>query len=221
MDANETVRDIVRLSEALVNKITLRNRADALARAETEVTSARERLARAREETLKFRNRNLIIDPASRATGIGELIGKLSIERIDLLSSLSTFSASLSADAPSQRLQRTRLAIVDRQIADLRRKLTDGQGSGAVSEQIASYENLKLDEQFAERVYSIALAAYESARQDLERQQLYLVTIVPPTFPEAATYPKVLANSSLLFGALLIAWAIIVLIVASVADQTT
>jgi hypothetical protein len=30
-----------------------------------------------------------------------------------------------------------------------------------------------------------------------------------------------LANSSLLFGALLIAWAIIVLIVASVADQTT
>ena len=221
VDANETVRDIVRLSEALVNKITLRNRADALARAETEVTSARERLARAREETLKFRNRNLIIDPASRATGIGELIGKLSIERIDLLSSLSTFSASLSADAPSQRLQRTRLAIVDRQIADLRRKLTDGQGSGAVSEQIASYENLKLDEQFAERVYSIALAAYESARQDLERQQLYLVTIVPPTFPEAATYPKVLANSSLLFGALLIAWAIIVLIVASVADQTT
>jgi capsular polysaccharide transport system permease protein len=221
VDANETVRDIVRLSEALVNKITLRNRADALARAETEVKSARERLARAREETLKFRNHNLIIDPASRATGIGELIGKLSIERIDLLSSLSTFSDSLSTDAPSQRLQRTRLAIVDRLIADLRKKLTDGQGSGAVSEQIASYENLKLDEQFAERLYSIALAAYESARQDLERQQLYLVTIVPPTFPEAATYPKVLANSSLLFGALLIAWAIIVLILASIADQTT
>lgn len=220
-DANETVRDIVRLSEALVNKITLRNRADALARAETEVASARERLARAREATLNFRNSNLIIDPASRATSIGELIGKLSLERIDLLNALSTFSGSLSADAPSQRLQRTRLAVVERQIAELRKKLTDGQGSGAVSEQIASYENLKLDEQFAERLYSIALGSYESARQDLQRQQLYLVTIVPPTFPEAATYPRILANTTLLFGALVIAWAIIALILASLEDQAT
>ncbi len=191
------------------------------ARAEAEVASARERLARAREETLKFRNSNLIIDPGARATSIGELIGKLSLERIDLLNALSTFSDSLSADAPSQRLQRTRLANVERQIAELRRKLTDGQGSGAVSEQIASYENLKLDEQFAERLYSIALGSYESARQDLERQQLYLVTIVPPTFPEAATYPKILANTTLLFGALVIAWAIVVLVLASLADQST
>ncbi|GLI91606.1 capsule polysaccharide export inner-membrane protein CtrB [Methylocystis echinoides] len=219
--AQRSVQDIVRLSEALVNKVTLRNRADSLARAETEVAGARERLALARQKTLEFRNKNLVIDPGARATSIGELIGKLSMERIDLVNALSTFSSSLATDAPSQRLQRTRLAAVEKQIAELRRKLTDDQGSGAVSEQLANYENLKLDEQFAERLYSIALTAYDSARQDLERQQLYLVTIVPPTLPESATYPRVVANTSLLFFALLGAWAIVALIVASIDDQMT
>ncbi len=218
-DARNIVKDVVRLSEELINRVTIRNRADTLARAEVEVGAARERLARAREETLRFRNRNALIDPVSRATSIGELVGKLSLERIDLINSLSAFSSSLSTDAPSQRLQRTRLDIVDKQIAELRKKLTSEESSGAVSEQIATYENLKLDEKFAERLYSIALAAYVSARQDLERQQLYLVTIVPPTTPESATYPRVLANTALLFSSLLIGWAVIALVVASVDDQ--
>lgn len=218
-DAHRIARDLARLSEALVNKVTLRNRADALARAESEIVGARERLARAREKTLAFRNGNLVIDPAAHATSIGELIGKLSLERIDLVNALSTFSASLAADAPSQRLQRTRLAAVERQIAELRRKLTDDKGTGAVSEQIAAYENLKLDEQFAERLYSIALAAYESARQDLERQQLYLLTVAPPTLPESAAYPRVAANTALLFCVLLVAWSIVALIAASIEDQ--
>jgi len=218
-DALDVARDIVRLSEELVNKITLRNRADALSRAELEVTLSRQMLADAREKTLQFRNKNFIIDPGSRAASIGELMGKLTLERIDIVNALSTFSSSLSGDAPSQRLQRMRLAAIDQQIADLKKKLTDTQEADTVSAQIASYERLKLDEQFAERLYSIAQTSYHRARQELEKQQLYLVTIVEPTLPESATYPKVLANTILLFCALLVAWAAISLIYASIEDH--
>lgn len=220
-DAQNIVKDVVRLSEDLINRITLRNRADALARAESEVTLARRRLADAREKTLDFRNRNFVIDPESRATSLGELIGKLTLERIDLVNALSTFSSSLALDAPSQRLQRLRLAAIDQQIAELKKKLTDDEGSGAVADQMASYQNLKLEEQFAERLYAIAQSAYESARGDLERQQLYLVTVVRPTLPEVASYPRVTANTALLFGSLLIAWGIVSLVVASIDDQMT
>lgn len=220
-DALDLAKDIVRLSEELVNKITLRNRADALARAESEVSLARQKLADAREKVLQFRNQNFLIDPGSRASSLGEMIGKLTMERIELVNSLSTFASSLSNDAPSQRLQRTRLAAIDQQIADLKKKLTDSQGSDVVSAQIASYEKLKLEEQFAERLYTISQSAYESARQDLQRQQLYLVTVVAPTMPESATYPKVIGNTILLFCALLIVWAIIALVIASVQDQIT
>lgn len=218
-DALEVARDIVRLSEELVNKITLRNRSDALSRAELEVTLSRQMLAEAREKTLQFRNKNVLIDPGSRATSIGELMGKLTLERIDIVNALSTFSSSLSGDAPSQRLQRTRLAAIDQQLAELKKKLTDSNASDTVSAQIASYERLKLDEQFAEKLYSIAQSSYHRARQELEKQQLYLITVVEPTLPESATYPKVVVNTLLLFSALLVTWAAISLIYASIEDH--
>lgn len=218
-DALDVARDIVRLSEQLVNKITLRNRGDALSRAELEVTLSRQMLAEAREKTLQFRNKNVIIDPGSRAKSIGEIMGKLTLERIDIVNALSTFSSSLDGDSPSQRLQRTRLAAIDQQLAELKKKLADTEGSDTVSAQIATYERLRLDEQFAEKLYSIAQTSYYRARQELEKQQLYLITVVEPTLPESATYPKALINTVLLFCALLVAWAAISLIYASIEDH--
>lgn len=217
--ALDIARDIIRQSEDLVNKITLRNRGDTVTRAQLEVTLSRQMLAEAKEKTLKFRNENVLIDPASRAVSIGDLIGKLMLERIDLVNALSTFSSSLSADAPSQRLQRNRLAVVDQQIADLKKKLTDSQGSDAVSAQIATYERLKLEEMFAEQLYTIAQNSYQKARQDYEKQQLYLVTIVTPTLPESATYPRVIGNTLLFFAVALVGWSVVSLITASVNDQ--
>ncbi len=218
-DALDVARDIVRLSEQLVNKITLRNRNDALSRAELEVTLSRHMLADAREKTLQFRNKNILIDPGSRATSIGELMGKLTLERIDIVNALSTFSSSLDNDAPSQRLQRSRLAAIDHQLGELKKKLADTGAADTVSAQIASYERLKLDEQFAEKLYSIAQTSYHRARQELAKQQLYLITVVEPTLPESATYPKVTVNTLLLFCGLLVAWAAISLIFASIEDH--
>lgn len=218
-DSLDLTKDVIRLSENLINRITLRNRHDALARAESEVNLSREKLAEARQKVLQFRNQNLLIDPGASASSLGELIGKLTLERIELLNALSTTATSLSADAPSQRLQKTRLAAVDKQIGDLKKKLTDEQASDAVSSQIAGYERVKLEEQFAERMYSISVTAYEQARQDLERQQLYLVTIVAPSLPESATYPRVIGSTLLTFVSLLVIWAIVSLMVALFEDQ--
>lgn len=220
-DALDLAKDVVRLSEELVNNITLRNRGDALARAEGEVALARQKLADVREKVLSFRNENFLIDPGSRATSLGEMIVKLTMERIELVNSLSSLASSLSSDAPSQRIQRSRLAAIDQQIAEFKKKLTDNQGADVVSAQIAAYERLKLEEQFAERLYGISQLAYESARQDLQRQQLYLVTVVTPTLPESATYPKVIGNTLVLFFALLMLWAIVSLLVASIQEQVT
>lgn len=217
--AQQIAKDVIRLSEELVNKITVRNRKDAVARAELEVSMSTQRLAEARDRLLQFRNQNVLIDPASRAANIGELIGKLTVEKIDIENALSTFSGTLSADSPSHRVQRARLAALDQQIADLKKKLTNTQSTDAVSAQIASYERLKLEEQFAEKLYAIAQTSYEKARQELEKQQLYLVVVVNPSLPESATYPKVMASSLLVFGGLLMLWGIAALITASVNDH--
>ncbi len=218
-DALRVAQDIDRLSEALINRISLRSRRDALARAEDEVKRAGASLADARQKLLSFRNSNDLIDPGSRATSLGEMIGKLTLEKVDTETSLNALSGALSSNSPTERVMRAKLASLDQQIDALKAKLADPKGTGAVSSQIAQYERLKLDEQFSEKIYIIAQDSYLRARQTLDQQQLYLVTIVPPVNPEKAIYPKIVASTLLLFVSLLIFWSIGALIWASIRDQ--
>ena len=101
----------------------------------------------------------------------------------------------------------------------MKKKLTDAQGVEAVSTQIAGYERQKLEEQFAERLYTIWQTAYERAREDLLRHQLYLITVVTPTPPEDPTYSRIVGSTLLVFGAFLVVWSVVVLIVATIEEH--
>lgn len=218
-DASAIARDIIRLSERLINDISERSRKDAVARAEQEVSHAADKLAQTRDKLTVFRDKNALIDPGMRAKNIAELIAKLTLDKVNIESALTTLQGSLRGDSPTQRIQRDRLAAIDRQIDALNKALTNPNSNTAVSAQIATYERLKLDEQFDELMYKISMSSYERARQELERQQLYLVTVTPPIPPQEATYPKVVASTLLLFAALFIFWSIGALIAASINDQ--
>lgn len=218
-DARSLASEIVRLSEAIVNNMSMRSRKDAVVRAEREVSIAADKLAVAREKLTEFRNQGAVIDPGSKAAGVSETISKLMISKLAIENSLSTLQGRLDTDSPTQRIQKSRLAAIDQQIAELRKSLTDPKSEQAVSAQIASYERLKLEEQFAERIYMISSNAYQRARQELEKQQLYLVVVVPPTLPESAAYPRPVVNSMLMFAGLFILWGIGALIAASISDQ--
>jgi capsular polysaccharide transport system permease protein len=218
-DATRIAQSIVDLSEHLVNEISKRSRTDSVERGEAEVRLAQEKLARARQQLLQFRNANVLIDPITKAKSIGEMIGKLKLERLELDNNLQSLSGILTADAPSQRLQRTRLETIDKQIVALQQKLTDTKGDDTVSSQLATFENLELDEKFTERMYTVAQAAYEKARQERERQLLYLIVVVRPTMPESATFPQVPLTTSLVFSSLLVIWGIGALLTAAIKDQ--
>ncbi len=78
---------------------------------------------------------------------------------------------------------------------------------------------MKLEEQFAQTLYTIAQNSYQKARQQLEKQGLYLVVVVAPTLPESETTPKVIVSTLLLFSGLSVLWGVGMLIGAAVADQ--
>ncbi|MDE2363467.1 MAG: hypothetical protein KGM42_12380 [Hyphomicrobiales bacterium] len=218
-DASAIAQDIVHRSESLINTITERSRRDAVARAEEEVSRAADRLAATRNKLTAYRDTTAVFDPATRAKSVAEVIAKLTMDKIAIESSMATLQGSLDANSPSQRIQQTRLDTINQQIAALNKSLTNPNDSGALSAQLATYERLKLDEQFDEFMYTISQSSYQRARQELERQQLYLVVVVPPATPQEATYPKIFASSLLLFAALFIFWSIGALIAASIADQ--
>lgn len=218
-DAQSLAQEIVRLSESLVNNMSLRSRQDAVARAEKEVSLSADKLAAARDKLTAFRNKGALIDPSSKATSVGESIAKLTMDKIEIENSLSVLQGRLDEDAPTQRIQKSRLQTIERQIAELKKSLTDSNSNETVSAQIASFERLKLEETFTESIYKISVSAFQRERQELEKQQLYLVVVVPPTSPESAAFPKPVVDSMLLFVGLSILWGIGALIAASVEDQ--
>jgi capsular polysaccharide transport system permease protein len=217
-DALELAQTVNALSEKLVNNISLRVREDALDKAKLEVTRAAQELGAGRAAMLSFRNSNELIDPAARAKSIADTITKLMLEKIDLDTELTVLSSN-ATESPSINVLKLKLATLDQQIDSLKSQLTASDGNGVVSNQLASYEVLKLQEEFAGKVYLVAQEAYLRAEQELQRQQLYLVVVVKPTRAETATYPRILPSTILLMVCLTIFWSIAALILASVRDQ--
>jgi capsular polysaccharide transport system permease protein len=216
-DAQLLTRLILERSEQLVNELTDRARRDALSRADVEMAAARKRLRQARQALLTFRNENASIDPKLSATAIGETITQLMRERIGLESNRD--STSEAANSPTRRVVTAQIEAINKQIEALRNEVASTAESGTLSAQIASYDDLLLETQFAEKLYAIGLQAYENARNDLDRQMIYIATIVKPTLPERASYPRVLVDTSLVFMASIIAWGMGMLLIASVNDH--
>jgi capsule polysaccharide export protein KpsE/RkpR len=61
--------------------------------------------------------------------------------------------------------------------------------------------------------------SYEKAREEQQKQQLYLVTIVRPTLPEEAIYPRRVIGTAIVFAVLLVLWSMIALIVGLIRDH--
>lgn len=218
-EAKELAELVMNRSERLVNELSERSRRDALTRAEGEVDTARARLRKAQDQVTAFRNRTSIVDPKASATSIGELIVQLTREKLKLENDRAAMVGIIASDSPTQRVLNAQIEAMNKQIVNLQEQLTSETQRDTMSGQIANYEDVQLEALFAEKLYSIAQSAYEKARIDQERQQLYVVTIVRPTLAEQSFYPRVLADTGLLMFACFVLWGMIALVIASVRDH--
>lgn len=218
-DAHRLAELILKRSEDLVNQISERSRQDALNRAQSELQRAEERLRQAQLALLVFRNQEKLIDPALSAQSLSELIGKLTQERLVLENNRATLRSSVQQDSPTLRVLSAQIAALDQQIEGLKNQMASKAEGTTLSTQITGYENLKIEVQFAEKLYSIAQAGYEKARVEQEKQQLYLVTVDRPSMPQKATYPEIFLDSVTIFAACFILWSMMSLMVATVKDH--
>jgi capsular polysaccharide transport system permease protein len=79
---------------------------------------------------------------------------------------------------------------------------------------------LLLEKTFAERQLATSLAALENARNEAQRQQLYLETLVQPNMPDRAIEPRRLRTVGMVFLLGLILWGVLSLVVSSVKEHT-
>jgi capsular polysaccharide transport system permease protein len=219
-EAHALAQKIVERSEGLVNEISERSRKDALDRAEAEVQLSLQRLAKIRAALLEFRNQSSTIDPASSAASLSETLTLLMREKLALENNRASLRGMMNEDAPTVRFLSTQIASIERQIESIQAKLTSpGSKTPAISGQLADYEDLQLQSMFAEKVFTISQAGFEKARAEQDKQQLYLVTVVRPSVPEEATYPRPFTGTAIVFALCLVIWSMISLVIASIGDH--
>jgi capsular polysaccharide transport system permease protein len=168
----------------------------------------------------QFRDTAGIIDPVQAGTEIGKLLVPLLTEKIRLESDLFVAGRNLDDSAPTIKALKSQLDSTEQQIAGLRGKLTSTAGdSKSLTASLAKFEELDLQRQFAEKLYTLAQADLDRARQRADRQSVYLTVFVPPSLPEESRYPRRVAFPILILLGLTILWSIGAMIVASVEDH--
>ncbi len=186
-DAQLVAKNLFELSEELVNRMNDRAMRDAIEHAQSELARAEAKVVTSQSAITAFRNRELIVDPASNSTKALEVVGTLTSELVRVRAMIQETIAS-SPNNPSIPSMRHRVKALEDQIDRERAKLVGG--DGALASKMSAYERLVLSREFADRELALASGALEMARQEARRQRIYIEMISEPNLPDSDTQPR-------------------------------
>jgi capsular polysaccharide transport system permease protein len=194
-DAHLMASALLTYSEQLVNELNERARRDALDMANSEVDRAEKRIAQIQDALTAYRIQQKMLDPKSASMGVLELIQQMNSALANARTQLGELLNN-SPNSPQIPLMKTRIAQLDKLIAEERAKLS-GQ-----SDSLAS-----------------AFTSLEAARIEAQRQQLYLETISQPNLADYPLYPKRAVSFAVVVVSCLLVYGIAWLLVASAREH--
>lgn len=220
VDAQNIAQAILDESTLLINDLNDVARQDTLRYSQQELDNALARLKEARQAVTAFRNRHQMVDPSADVQGQVGVVTSLQQQLAEALVQLGLLQANAQGNDPRIEQSELRIRTIREQIASERQKFGSETATGeALSEVVGQYESLAVDREFAERSYTAALAANETARMEASRQSRYLAAYVKPTLAQEAEYPERSKSLLILVGFLLTIWIIGVLIYYSLRDR--
>lgn len=187
-DSKAVAEALLKAAERLVNGLSQRQREDTLASARNEVTRAEARVVAAREAVTQFRQAGQGLDPTREAGGNVDILIRLEGTLTQTRAELGEKAAYMRPDNPQIVSLRNRIAALEAQIAAERLRTTAG--ASALPQQLAGYERLLLEREFADRQLGSATSGLEQARMEADRQQLWLSRVVQPQTAEEARFPR-------------------------------
>lgn len=197
-DAYVINRELLNLSEGLVNRLNQRAQSKGIIEAQKQVDLATKRAKGARIALAQYRNAQSLIDPTKQAGGVLEIANSLIGERAALQAQLDTMQR-LTPGNPSIPALRNRINAISGQISSQDSRVV-GKGTGIASK-LGGYENLLVEQEFATDSLTAANAALVQARADAQRQQFYLERVVDPNTPDTPLLPKRFLSVLVVFGA--------------------
>ncbi|RKF13478.1 capsule biosynthesis protein [Roseovarius spongiae] len=221
-DATRIARALEAACSAMINDLSAAAREDAIGYARAELNGAVARLKAARGALTAYRNRNQMVDPRMDTAGRMGLVTTLQQQLAEALIDLDLLRESTRASDPRVVQATRRVALIEQRIAAERQTLglgAEGDTGSAFAALVGEYESLIVDREFAETAYTAALAAYDAAQAEAQRQSRYLAVHIEPTRAETAEYPERLRLLALSAVFAFLLWAIAVLIYYSLRDR--
>lgn len=220
-DATAIGRAIFDESTRMLNNLSAIAREDSTRYARAELDVALERLKRARQALTTFRMRTQIVDPEADIQGRMGLLNMLLAQQAAALIDLDMLSANTGATDPRYLQAQKRVDVIEARILAERARFGEQSGPAdeAYATQVAEFEALMVDLEFAQGSYLSARAAHDAALAEAQRNSRYLATYLSPTMAERAEYPQRWMILLLLGAALMALWSIGVLVYYALRDR--
>jgi capsular polysaccharide transport system permease protein len=188
-DAQKLTRAMLGYAEALVNRMNERAYQDSLAMANYFVAEAQQDVDKIETELQKFRNASGSIDPKLVSQSKLKVIEGLSTQLAQIEATIAQ-QASVTPTSPNLTALRAQAQSYRAEIE--KRKLEIAGPTGSEASKLQTYEQLTLRLDLAAKALEAAAAQRDQARQDAERQHLYIQMITQPNLSrDFAKYPRV------------------------------
>ena len=211
---------ILEASEDLVNTMNARSRHDAIFQAQAEVARAEERIRAAQEAMRLYRERTVILDPQAVASGLYGLVNQLEGEITKTTAELAEATTYMQTDSPRVVMLRNRLEVLQKQLqAEKARLASQMQGDRPLSALVSEFQSLTLEEEFAQKQLTSAMASLETARVQAESKTLYVESFQKPIVPDESLYPRPVIFSLVFMLAAAVLLGLVSLIVAAIREH--
>lgn len=218
--AQSVCQAILDASEALVNAMNDRARTDAISLAQAEVARAEARIRTAHEAMRQYRERTVILDPQAVASGLYSLVNQLEGEITKTTAELAEASTYMQADSPRVVMLQNRLTVLQKQLQSEKARLASQmQGDKPLSALVSEFQSLTLEEEFAQKQLTSAMASLETARVQAESKSLYVESFQKPMVPDESLYPRPIVFSLVFMLAAAVLLGLVSLIVAAIREH--
>lgn len=218
-DARRIAEAVLAHSSALVNRLSEQARGDAIKFATGELELAEANLKDMRQRMNDFRREHRLVDPTADVAGQAGLLNALQAQLAQALVDRDMLS-TYAAEGDQRMIQANRRIDAITERIDSERGTLGVEGvAGSLPDVLSSYEELRVDLEFANAAYTQALAGLAAARAEAGRQSRYLAPHIQPTLAETSLYPRraMLSGLALLFLAL--GWGVAMLVYYNVRDN--
>ncbi|PST21166.1 capsule biosynthesis protein [Rhizobium sp. JAB6] len=209
---------IIEESEKLINELSERARNDIVQSMKADVQKS----GKAYGDTLialnQFQNASGLLSPQTQAKNSGTILTGLLAQKLEFETRLFVMRQSNAQNSPTYQQLNLAKESLDAQIEKMRAELT-GPENASLAKSLLEYSRLETDRMIAEKLYESAQKNYDAVLAEALRKTLYLAVFVKPVLPDESIFPRRVSTPLIILLALVVTWATLSLIWASVEDH--